>query len=119
MSYTDISNVYLYGLREDKNYPVEPVDVVVTAATQIGDILQADGTLTADGEEATARYILIDERVTQGDGLTAGTHQLKVLTGNAGIGESYVRIGTGGTLSEALTQLRTHGFKFESQLSAS
>ena len=118
MSYTDISNVYLYGNSEHKNYPVDVVDVVVTTATQIGDILQADGTLTATGEEATAVWILIDEKVTVDGGLAAGTHKLKVLARDCGVGESYIRVAAGADLAAAKTALVAKGFKFESQLSA-
>ena len=78
MSYTDISNIYLYGSSEDKNYPVDVVDVTVTATTKLGDILAADGTIILDTEEANSRYILIDERLVTGDGLAAGVHKLKV-----------------------------------------
>lgn len=116
MSYTDISNVYLYGSSEHKNYPVDVVDVVVTASTKIGDILQAEGTLTAAGEEATAKYILIDERVTVDGGLAAGTHKLKVLARDCGVGESYIQVAAGADLAAAKTALQALGFKFESQL---
>lgn len=116
MSYTDISNVYLYGSSEHKNYPVDVVDVVVTAATKIGDILNASGVLIADTDEANAKYILIDERVTVDGGLAAGTHKLKVLARDCGVGESYIQVAADGDLAAAKTALKALGFKFESQL---
>lgn len=118
MSYTDISNVYLYGNSEHKNYPVDVVDVVVTADTKIGDILNASGVLIASADEDNATFILIDERVTVDGGLTAGTHKLKVLARDCGVGESYIQVAAGADLAAAKTALEALGFKFESQLSA-
>ena len=117
MSYTDISNVYLYGNSEHKNYPVDVVDVNVTAATQIGDIIDAAGDLIVAAAEGTARYIIIDERVVTGDGLAAGTHALKVLARDCGVGESYIQVAAGADLAAAKTALEAFGMKFESQLS--
>ncbi len=118
MSYTSVSNVYLYGSNEHKNYPVDVVDVTITATSKIGDILASDGTIILDTEEANSRYILIDERVEVDGGLAAGVHKLKVLARDCGVGESYIQVDAAADLAAAKTALEAFGMKFESQLTA-
>lgn len=116
-----ISNVYLYGNSEDKNYPIDEVTVTIQSGMASGAVLELSGgkyiwVVAANAANAVA--VLADERADVEGGLAAGDHTLKIVARDAGIGQNYLTYGdtlSGPQQDTAEAALLAVGLKVEKQ----
>lgn len=88
------SNVFLYAVGDRKEYAIDYVDVLVTATTQIGDVLYDNAgtfTLVDVANTANAAGVLVDERLLDAGAVEAGTVKMKVARRACGVGANYLQ----------------------------